>query len=455
MDILTLSRLQFALTISFHYLYPPLSIGLGMMLVIMEGLWLKTRNPLYHQMARFWTKVFALTFAIGVATGIVMEFEFGTNWATYSRFVGDVFGSALAAEGIFAFFLESGFLAILLFGWDKVGRRMHFFATCMVCLGAHFSAIWIVVANSWMQTPAGYHLVNTASGQRAEITNFWEMVFNPSSVDRLLHTLCGAWQAGAFLVVSVSAWYLLKKQHEPFARASLRLGLSVGLAASLLQLLSGHDSAAGVARNQPAKLAAFEGLYETTNHAPLVLVGWVDERNEKAVGPAIPGLLSYLVHGDASQTVRGLREFKPEDRPPVQLAFQFYHLMVMIGFALIGLAAFGFLYFWRGSLFDKRWLLWLLVLSVLGPQIANQSGWFAAEVGRQPWIVYGLMRTSQGLSEVVKANTVLASLILFSFVYLLLFAVFVYLLNDKIQHGPDAADLTPTGKLAWPTHHTS
>ena len=198
MDVLTLSRIQFTLTISFHYIYPPLSIGLGVMLVIMEGLWLKTRKPIYHQMARFWTKVFALTFAIGVATGIVMEFEFGTNWATYSRYVGDVFGSALAAEGIFAFFLESGFLAVLLFGWDKVGRKMHFFATCMVCLGAHFSAIWIVVANSWMQTPAGFHIVGEGMKARAEITDFWAMVFNPSSMDRLFHTLCGAWQAGAF-----------------------------------------------------------------------------------------------------------------------------------------------------------------------------------------------------------------------------------------------------------------
>ena len=180
----------------------------------MEGLWLKTRNPLYHQMARFWTRVFALTFAIGVATGIVMEFEFGTNWATYSRYVGDVFGSALAAEGIFAFFLESGFLAVLLFGWDRVSRRVHFFATCMVCLGAHFSAIWIVVANSWMQTPAGFHIVGEGLKARAEITDFWAMVFNPSSMDRLFHMLCGAWQAGAFLVVSVSAWYLLKKRHD-------------------------------------------------------------------------------------------------------------------------------------------------------------------------------------------------------------------------------------------------
>ena len=262
MDVLTLSRFQFALTAAIHYLYPPLSIGLGVVLVISEGMWLKTRKPVYHQMARFWTKVFALTFAIGVATGIVMEFEFGTNWATYSRYVGDVFGSALAAEGIFAFFLESGFLAVLLFGWDKVGRKMHFFATCMVCLGAHFSAIWIVVANSWMQTPAGFHIVGEGMKARAEITDFWAMVFNPSSMDRLFHTLCGAWQAGAFLVVSASAWYLLKRRHEEFARSSLRVGLSVGLIASLLQLVSGHISAQGVAKNQPVKLAAFEGLYD-------------------------------------------------------------------------------------------------------------------------------------------------------------------------------------------------
>ena len=219
MDVLTLSRIQFGATIAFHYLYPPLSIGLGLMLVLMEGLWLKTGNTLYHQMARFWTRVFALTFAIGVATGIVMEFEFGTNWAAYSRFVGDVFGSALAAEGIFAFFLESGFLAVLLFGWDKVGRKMHFFATCMVCLGAHFSAVWIVVANSWMQTPAGFQRVMHNGVWRAEITDFWRVVFNPSMLERLSHTVCGAWCAAAFLVVSVSAWYLLKRKHLGFARA--------------------------------------------------------------------------------------------------------------------------------------------------------------------------------------------------------------------------------------------
>jgi cytochrome bd ubiquinol oxidase subunit I len=455
MDVLLLSRIQFALTSAFHYLYPPLSIGLGIMLVIMEGLWLTNRKPLYHQMARFWTRVFALTFAIGVATGIVLEFEFGTNWATYSRYVGDVFGSALAAEGIFAFFLESGFLAVLLFGWDRVSRRVHFLATCMVCLGAHFSAIWIVVANSWMQTPAGFHIVGEGLKARAEITDFWQLVFNPSSMDRLLHVLCGAWQAGAFLVVSVSAWYLLKKQHEAFARASLRLGLVVGMAASLLQLVSGHGSAVGVAHNQPAKLAAFEGLYKTTPHAPLGLFGWVDEKAEVVKGEvSIPGLLSYLVYKDASKPIQGLNEFKPEDRPPVNLSFQFYHIMVAVGFGMIVVAGLGFLYFWHGSLFEKRWLLWLLALSVLGPQIANQAGWFAAEVGRQPWIVYGLLRTPQGLSAVVKADAVLTAIVLFSVVYLLLFAVFLYLLNDKIQHGPDAADLVPSGKLALPGRQT-
>jgi cytochrome d ubiquinol oxidase subunit I len=448
MDVLTLSRIQFGLTIGFHYIYPPLSIGLGIMLVCMEGIWLKTKNPVYHQMARFWTKIFALTFAIGVATGIVMEFEFGTNWATYSRFVGDVFGSALAAEGIFAFFLESGFLAILLFGWDKVGRKLHFFSTCMVCLGAHFSAVWIVVANSWMQTPAGYHIVGQGLHARAEVTDFWAMVMNPSTGDRLFHTLCGAWQAGAFLVVSVSAFYLLKNKFEDFARRSLRIGLTVGLIASLLQAVTGHMSAQGVAKYQPAKLAAFEGLYNTISNAPLTLVGYVDEQNQKVVGVQIPGLLSFLAHDNLHSVVTGLDKFPPQDRPPVGASFFFFHGMVTIGMALILIAALGALFSWRKVLHQKRWMLWILVFSVLGPEIANQLGWFAAEVGRQPWIVYGLMRTPEGLSAVVKANTVLTSLILFTFIYFLLFAVFIYLLNDKIQHGPHDDDLIPSGKLA-------
>jgi cytochrome bd ubiquinol oxidase subunit I len=441
MDALTLSRLQFAFIISFHYLYPPLSIGLGVLLVTIEGLWLKTRNPLYHQMARFWTKVFALTFAIGVATGIVMEFEFGTNWATYSRYVGDVFGSALAAEGIFAFFLESGFLAVLLFGWDKVGPRLHFFATCMVALGAHFSAVWIIVANSWMQTPAGFHIVGEGATARAEITEFWTMVFNPSSMDRLSHTVVGAWQAGAWLMVSIGAWYLLRRTHRDFARASIKIGLALSLVASVLTLVTGDRSASGVARNQPEKFAALEGHWQTGPHAPLHLVGWVDEEAGRTRGVAVPGLLSWLAHGDAAAPVTGLSDIPADERPPVNFTFQLFHLMVVIGFVLIALALWAAWALWRGTLEQSRGLLWLLVISVLGPQIANQAGWWTAEVGRQPWIVYKLLRTSEGLSAVVSANQIVASMIMFTIVYLLLFAVFIFLLNAKISHGPDAADL--------------
>ena len=218
MDLLILSRIQFAVTIMFHYIYPPMSIGLGLIIVITESMYMITKKPLYHKMTKFWVKMFGLNFAIGVATGVVMEFEFGTNWATYSRYVGDVFGSALAAEGIFAFFLESGFLAVLLFGWDKVSSRMYWLSALLVCLGAHFSAIWIIVAGSWMQTPAGFHIVGHGMTARAQITDFWAMVFNPSSMERLSHVLVASWITGAFFVLSVSAYYLLKKRHSEFAK---------------------------------------------------------------------------------------------------------------------------------------------------------------------------------------------------------------------------------------------
>ena len=437
MDTLLLSRIQFAVTIGFHYIYPPLSIGLGIILVVMEGLYLKTRDLHYLNMAKFWVKIFGLTFSLGVATGIVMEFEFGTNWAAYSRFVGDVFGSALAAEGIFAFFLESGFLGLLLFGWNRIGPKMHFFATCMVSLGSMFSAIWIVVANSWQQTPAGYHLVGEGLKARAEITDFWALVFNPSSMDRLTHTLAGCWQAGAWLVLSVSAFYLLRGKHVRFAKTSMKIGLIVALLASLGQLATGHKSAQGVARNQPAKMAAFEGHYPESEVAPLYLFGWVDEnREEVRFGIKIPAMLSFLVHNDFNEPVTGLRAYPPEDRPPVNIVFQTYHAMVGIGMSLIGLSVLGTFLWWRGTLWDNKWILRLFVLAVLGPQLANQLGWMSAEVGRQPWVVYGLMRTSEGLSQSVQSSQVLASLILFTFIYFLLFIAFIYLLDQKIKHGP-------------------
>jgi len=445
MDVEILSRIQFAFTIAFHYIYPPLSIGIAIILVIMEGMYLKTKDKFFENMTKFWVKVFALTFAIGVATGIVMEFEFGTNWATYSRFVGDVFGSALAAEGIFAFFLESGFLAVLVFGWDKVGPKMHFFSTIMVSLGSMFSAVWIVVANSWQQTPAGFHVVGEGINARAEITDFWAMVFNPSSVDRLLHVLSGCWLAGAFLIISVSAYYLLRDRHIRFAKASIKIALVVVMIASLFQLFTGHRSAVGVSKNQPAKLAAMEAVFDDQTNAPLYLFGWVDEDNQKVnFGVAIPGMLSYLIGFDSNTKATGLNSFKKEDRPPVNIVFQAYHLMVAIGFALIGISLLGIFFWWRGTLFKQRWMLWIFVFSVLLPQIANQIGWITAEVGRQPWIVYGLLRTSEGLSKAVEAGQVLFSLILFMLIYLGLFILFIYLLNEKIKHGPEDVDSIPS-----------
>ncbi len=442
MDVEFLSRLQFAFTIGFHYIYPPMSIGLGVMLIIMEGMYLRTGNKMYEEMTKFWVRVFALIFGIGVATGIVMEFEFGTNWATYSRFVGDVFGSALAAEGIFAFFLESGFLALLVFGWNKVSPKVHFFSTIMVTLGAHMSAVWIVVAGSWMHTPAGYRIVGEGLEARAEIHDFWAMIFNPSSVERLSHTIGGAWLAGAFLVLSVSAYFYIKNRHIETAKAGVKIALIVAFVASLFQLFTGHSSAIQVYEYQPAKLAAFEGHYETAP-GDLYLFGWVDEEKQETYGVKIPGMLSYMLFFDSEKPVTGLNEFPIDERPPVNIIFQTYHLMVAIGMFMIGLTALGLFMWWRRVLFKQKWYMILAVFSILLPHIGNQIGWMSAEIGRQPWIVYGLLKTKDALSKTVSADDVLISLIMFGLIYLLLFVLFLFLLNKKIHHGPDDYKLVP------------
>jgi cytochrome d ubiquinol oxidase subunit I len=438
MSVEILARIQFAFTVAFHYIYPPLSIGLGLLMVLFEGRYLATGKEVFHVLARFWTKIFALTFGIGVATGIVMEFEFGTNWAAYSRFVGDIFGSALAAEGLFAFALESGFLGILLFGWNRVSKRMHFVATVGVWLGSMFSAVWIVVANSWQQTPTGYHLVGEGLKVRAEITDFWAMVFNPSSVDRLMHTWIGAFLAGGFLVVSVHAWYLLKGKHIEISKTALKVALPFVAIVSLAQLATGHSSAEGVAENQPAKLAALEGHYPDTAAADMYLMGWVDNETQEVSGIAIPGGLSFLLDYDFEHPVPGLNAF-PEDERPTQVnaVFQFYHLMVIIGMTLIGLSLLAVFMLCRGKLWNHKLLLRALVLSALLPQLANQFGWFAAEMGRQPWVVYGLLKTSEAFSLAVSAQQLKFSLVLFAVLYSILFALFIYLLNKKIVHGPD------------------
>ena len=428
MDVEILSRLQFAGTIMFHYLFPPLSIGLGLQLFLCELAYNWTKHPAWEAAARFWTRIFAVNFGMGVATGIVMEFEFGTNWAAYSRFVGDVFGSALAAEGIFAFFLESGFLAVLVFGWDRVSPKMHLFSTAMVFLGSVFSAVWIVVANSWQQTPAGYHIVwHDVQGTlepRAEVTSFWGMVFNPSSVDRLTHTLLGALVLGAFFVCSVCSYYLLKQRHHDVARRCLSISLPSALLFTLLTAISGHDSAQKLVVTQPAKLAAIEAHFHSTDEpAGLYLFGWPDSEAETVhFGVQLPRMLSFLVHGNLTDPVPGMDQIAEEDRPPIWLPFQTFHLMVTLGTAMIGLAVVSIYFWWKGGLESNRWLLWLLVVSPVAAMVANQAGWITAEVGRQPWIVYpsvqdGVemmgLRTRDGLSESVTAQQVLGSIIMF------------------------------------------
>lgn len=438
METEVLARVQFAFSVAFHYIFPPLSIGLGLIMVILEGLYLKTKDKSYHKLAYFWTKIFAVTFGIGVVTGIVMEFEFGTNWAVYSRYVGDVFGSALAAEGIFAFALESGFLGILLFGWNRVKPWVHFVSTVGVFFGSMFSAVWIVVANSWQQTPAGFKIVGEGFHARAEITDFWAMVFNPSSVERLLHVWFGAFLSGAFLVLSVHAYYILKKRHIDLSKKAIKIALSIATIFSIAQLFIGHISAEGVAKNQPAKLAAFEGHYDNKASADLYLFGWVDNENQKVIGPKIPGGLSFLLHSDFESPVRGLNSFDEKNRPSqVNAIFQFYHLMVSLGMGMIALSLFSCFEMFRKKLFDNKLLLKVLVISSLMPQLANQFGWFAAEMGRQPWVVYGLLRTSKAFSESVSANQILFSIILFAIIYSLLFILFIYMMNKKIQIGPE------------------
>jgi len=437
MDVEILARMQFAVTIGFHYIFPPLSIGIGFMLVLFEGLFLKTGNKQYESLTKFWIKIFALIFVIGVATGIIMEFEFGTNWATYSRYVGDVFGSPLAAEGLFAFALESAFLGVLLFGWEKVKPWVHLLSTIGVFLGSMFSAIWIVVANSWQQTPAGFHIVGKGMNARAEITDFWAMVFNPSSVDRILHVWLGALLAGAFIVLSVHGYYIYKNRHILMSKRAFKIALVVATVFSLLQFYIGQRSAEGVSKEQPAKLAAYEGHFASYAPADMYIVGHVDKQNEKTIGIKIPGGLSFLIDYNFHTPVRGLKSFPLKDRPSqVNAVFQFYHIMIIIGVILIFLTLFSCFLWWRGNLFRKKWLLLIFVFSVILPQISNQVGWYAAEMGRQPWVVYGLLRTSDAFSKSVTSNQILFSLILFTAIYLLLFVLFIYLLNKKIMHGP-------------------
>jgi cytochrome d ubiquinol oxidase subunit I len=442
MDPEFLSRVQFALTASFHFIFPPLSMGLGLMLVILGVIYVRSGNPLWRRLSFFWVKVYGLIFALGVATGVVQEFEFGMNWADYSRFVGNVFGSLLAAEGVFAFALEGGFLGLMLFGGNRLGPRLWLFSIFMVVFGAHFSALWILMANSWMQTPQGY----TIEDGRAVMTSFSDVVFTPSFLPRLLHVYAASWTVGAALMCSVSAWYILKNRFVDLAKANMKVALPwFFVIASLNVVVFGANMAIEVTNEQPLKLASMEGLWQSESCARMFIVGWVDVETQTTSGISIPCLLSFLAYQDINATVAGIDSFAPAPTPPINVVFQVYHFMIVMGPAMAGIGLLAMvLYLWRRRLFTTRWVLWLLVLTVFVGEMTITAGWWTAEIGRQPWVVYEVLATADGVSPVLTGIDVLTSLGMFLVLYGLLLVLFLYLLNRKIQEGPEELEVVET-----------
>jgi len=428
MDAVTLSRIQFGLTAGFHFLFPPVTIGLAALIAVMEFLFWRTRRPVYDRMARFWSKLFIMYFVAGVATGITMEFQFGTNWSEYSKFVGDIFGAPLAAEGIFAFFLESTFVGLLLFGRDRISQGMRFVSAFLVALGSTLSAFWIIVANSWQQTPVAYHI----EGNRAVLTSFFAAVFNPSTLPRYLHTVDASLITGAFFVMGISAYFLLNGRNTELAKGSLAIALVVAALAAPLQVVLGDIHAREVARYQPAKLATFEALWNTTERAPLNIVALPDPSEEKNIlSIGIPGLLSFLTQDNANAPVQGLKDIPPADRPPMIPTYVTFRVMVLLGMYFAALMLWGLYLLWTGKIYQHKAYLRLLLYSMTLPLVANETGWVAAEVGRQPWIVYGVLKTVDAASP-LPAASVLATTIGFAVIYTALLVTIIYLTRREI-----------------------
>ncbi len=433
MDVLFLSRLQFAATTLFHFLFVPLTLGLSMLVAVMETQYVRTGDETYLKMTKFWGKLFLINFAVGIVTGITLEFQFGTNWSRYSAYVGDIFGSLLAIEATAAFFLESTLIGVWVFGWKKLSRKAHAVVMWLVAGGSSLSAIWILTANGWMQHPVGYTLRNG----RAELTDFAAVVFNKFGVLEVLHTLPAAYILGGFFVMGISAYHLLKKQHIDFFTKSFKIGLVFALIFSVFVLVEGDMHAREVAQTQPAKLAAMESLWETTAKAPIYIFALPDAKNEKnavQIG-AIPGMLSFLGYHDFNAEVKGLKDFAPDERPPVFLSFISFRVMVALGFYFFLMSLLGV--FKRNRLLESPGYLRLMLYSIPLPFLAIELGWILAEVGRQPWIVYGLMKTSVAASPIAPVQ-VWTSLIAFILVYGLLGAVGYYLMFQTARKGPEA-----------------
>jgi cytochrome bd ubiquinol oxidase subunit I len=438
MDAVFLARFQFAFTIAYHFFFVPLSIGLGLIMVLFERRYYKSQSAEDKSWADLWVKIFAATFAIGVATGITMEFAFGTNWATYSRFVGDIFGAPLAAEGLFAFFMESTFLGVLLFGRGRVSAKFYYVSAWLVWGGSMLSALWIIIANSWMQTPAGYAIVGEGANQKAVMTNFFAAALNPSTLPRYAHTVTSLLIAGGCMAAAVGAYHLLKGTHKEFARYSLSTGLAVAAIFSVLILFTGHWQAVSVVDNQPVKMMAMEGHWDE-GPIPLGLVGFINVAEKKTTALEVPGGVSFLATLDFSKSYPGLNSVPVEDRPPLQATYQTYHLMLLT----FGLLIVGTSYLWwynrKGKLENNKTMLKVLLWFWLIPELGIQMGWAAAEIGRQPWIVQGLLRTKDAVSVVVPAWQIALTIAIFFAIYALLFVGWARVVLGLIKKGPQLA----------------
>ena len=435
MDVLILSRLQFAMTAGFHFIFVSLTLGLSVLVAWMETCYVRTGDEIYLKMTKFWGKLFLINFAVGVVTGLTMEFQFGMNWAEYSKYVGDIFGVPLAIEAMVAFFLESTFIGLWIFGWNRVSKKVHALAIWIVALASNLSALWILLANGWMQHPVGFVLRNN----RAEMVDFLAIITSPYGWLKFAHTVLGGYVVGAFFVMGIAAWHLLRKNQSLFYKKSFRMAAIFGLISSFLVIGIGDFHAAEVAKTQPTKLAAMESLWETERGVPLYLIVLPDAKNERnaieLIG--IPKVTSYLAYRDFNAEIKGLKAFPAKDRPPVMEVFLSFRLMVMLGTLFLILSAIAFYLSWKDRLEANPLFLRIILYTIPLPYLAAQLGWIVAEVGRQPWIVYGVLRTSEGVSRQIEPVQVLTSLIGFGLFYSFLGILDFYLLAKYARKGPE------------------